>query len=164
MLVELACEKCQRITVPGQYICLERGQRLKAGHRANIRAKMREDRSKHANRIADKHGGAITALTSEHILYHTEEGDSSGRGKRGMQSFDAESIATAKKHKQRALKKEEGGTYFTSIIDRFTHRLLENGVDRERAVQLDYICATQSCRPLLAAAIRSLVAWVRCPR
>ena len=133
--------------MPGQ-----RGQRLKAGHRANIRAKMREDRSKHANRIVDKLGVAITALTSEHILYHTEEGDSSGRGKRGMQSFDAESIATAKKHKQRALKKEEGGTYFTSIIDRFTHRLLE----REWTVSelcSSVVCATQSCRPLLAAGL-----------
>ena len=48
-----------------------------------------------------------------------------------MQSFDAEAIATAKKHKQRALKKEEGGKHFTSVIDRFT---------RERAVQLDYLC------------------------
>ena len=99
---------------------LECGQRLKAGHRANIRAKAREDRSKHANRIADKLGVAITSLTSQHILFHTEEGDSSGRGKRGMQSFDAEAIATARKHRQRALKKQEGGRHFTSVSDRFT--------------------------------------------
>ena len=118
MLVELACEKCQRVTIPGQFVCLECGQRLKAGHRANIRAKAREDRSKHANRIADKL----------------------------MQSFDAEAIATARKHRQRALKKQEGGRHFTSVSDRFTRdsqfalRLLENGVDRERALQLDYLC------------------------
>ena len=146
MLVELACEKCQRVTIPGQFVCLECGQRLKAGHRANIRAKAREDRSKHANRIADKLGVAISSLTSQHILFHTEEGDSSGRGKRGMQSFDAEAIATARKHRQRALKKQEGGRHFTSVSDRFTRdsqfalRLLENGVDRERALQLDYLC------------------------
>ena len=37
MLIELACEKCQRVTVPRQYICLECGQRLKAGHSQNSR-------------------------------------------------------------------------------------------------------------------------------
>ena len=143
---DTCCEKCQRVTIPGQFVCLECGQRLKAGHRANIRAKAREDRSKHANRIADKLGVAITSLTSQRILFHTEEGDSSGRGKRGMQSFDAEAIATARKHRQRALKKQEGGRHFTSVSDRFTRdlqfalRLLENGVDRERALQLDYLC------------------------
>ena len=146
MLVELACEKCQRVTIPGQFVCLECGQKLKAGHRANIRTKAREDRSKHANRIADKLGVAISSLTSQHILYHTDEGDTSGRGKRGIQSFDAEAIATARKHRQRALKKQEGGRHFTSVSDRFTRdaqfalRLLENGVDRERALQLDYLC------------------------
>ena len=63
-----------------------------------------------------------------------------------MQSFDAEAIATARKHRQRALKKQEGGRHFTSVSDRFTRdsqfalRLLENGVDRERALQLDYLC------------------------
>ena len=139
MLVELAF-------LAGQFVCLECGQRLKAGHRANIRAKAREDRSKHANRVADKLGVAISSLTSQHIRFHTEEGDSSGRGKRGMQSFDAEAIATARKHRQRGLKKQEGGRHFTSVSDRFTRdsqfalRLLENGVDRERALQLDYLC------------------------
>ena len=55
-------------------------------------------------------------------------------------------IATARKHRQRALKKQEGGRHFTSVSDRFTRdaqfalRLLENGVDRERALQLDYLC------------------------
>ena len=112
MLIELTCEKCNRVTPPGQHVCLECGQRLKAGHRAGVRAKTREVRPQHANRIADKLGMAISALTSQHILHYTEEGESSGRGKRGMQSFDAEAIATAKKHKQRAMKKEEGGKPF----------------------------------------------------
>ena len=78
MLVELACEKCQRTTVPGQYICLECGQQLKAGHRATIRARVREERSKHANRIADKLGVPITELSAQHILFHTDEGETSG--------------------------------------------------------------------------------------
>ena len=84
-----------------------------------------------------------------------------------MQSFDAEAIATAKKHRQRALKKEEGGTFFNSIIDRFTRdaqfalRLLENGVDRERAVQLDYLCnaklpAPPRSRDQIMGGLRSL--------
>ena len=82
MLVELQCDKCNKTAVPSQFVCISRGQRLQAGHRASVRSKLRAERIEQAARIAEKFGVDYNATTSDVVAANV--GEAAGRGERGI--------------------------------------------------------------------------------
>ena len=89
-LVELRCEKCQMVAIPGQFLCHSCGQRLKAGHRESARLKLKAKRSAQAAMIAE-----LRVLTSDIIAANLSQ--AAGRGQR------------AKKNVERATKADKRG-------------------------------------------------------